>query len=138
MYDTTTASDEDLNTVFEATTTTIYAGVISVNDNVFFELEDVSVDEITSGIHPITNYTSSVRDAINLDKGLQLHKWKRDSLGLPSALSKYFETLLEDGGYADTLFRPTNTEDLTIYTTRRIPLTGTVVKEGQYSDSNRQ
>ena len=71
-----------------------------------------SITEL-SGTYPISNYTTSCRDnAKNLSTGLQTSKWKRDSLGVPYALSDYLEC---DGlGYLDTgLIIPTN-EDFTV------------------------
>lgn len=63
--------------------------------------------------HPITNYTTSVRDnAKNLQYGLQTCKFVRDSLGVIQGGSDYLEC---DGvGYADTGWKPSASEDWTL------------------------
>lgn len=62
--------------------------------------DNVYVKEVT-GMYPITNYTSSVRDnAKNLQYGLQTCKFVRDSLGVIQSASDY---LVCDGvGYGNT------------------------------------
>ena len=76
------------------------------------EVLSYSVKEVT-GICPITNYTSSVRDnAKNLQYGLQTCKFVRDSLGVIQSGSDYLEC---DGvGYANTGWTPDLTKKLSI------------------------
>ena len=74
---------------------------------------EFSAKQITAGIYPITNYTSSVRDnAKNLQYGLQTCKFVRDSLGVIQSASDYLEC---DGvGYVDTGWIPSADEDWAI------------------------
>lgn len=72
---------------------------------------DISVKKLT-GIYPIANPTASCRDdANNLSTGLQTSKWKRDSLGVPYALSDYLEC--DGSGYMDTGWIPSADESFT-------------------------
>lgn len=69
-----------------------------------------NVRKITNGIHPIQNYTTSVRDnAKNLQYGLQTCKFVRDGLGVIQSASDYLEG--DTVGYADTGWVPSADED---------------------------
>ena len=116
--------DNTINANFGTTVAGILFGKINVVEN---KLKFVCSDSVSttatvknikiftaSGIYPITNYTSSVRDnAKNLQYGLQTCKFVRDSLGVIQSASNYLEC---DGvGYADTGWIP-NTASSEEYT----------------------
>ena len=80
------------------------------NRNVYWKINTIKK---LSGIHQITNYTTSVRyNAKNLQYGLQTCKFVRDGLGVIQSGSDYLEG---DGvGYGDTGWIPSADEDCSI------------------------
>ncbi|WBC28522.1 hypothetical protein TPMD03_49 [Thiohalocapsa phage LS06-2018-MD03] len=76
-------------------------------------VDNLSIKQL-SGIYPIEEATSECRDdAQNLQYGLQTSKLARDSLGVPTALSDYFEC--DDVAYGNTGKSFDNTKDFVIY-----------------------
>jgi hypothetical protein len=92
-----------------------------------------SLKELT-GIYPITNYTSSVRDnAKNLQYGLQTCKFVRDSLGVIQSASNYLEC---DGvGYIKTQWIPNGTDVFTLETVITPALVSKLQAHGNYGTS---
>lgn len=92
--------------------TTAYAWITTTAADKTAYISVRSLKEVT-GVYPITNYTSSVRDnAKNLQYGLQTCKFVRDSLGVIQSASNYLEC---DGvGYGNTGWIPSVDEDWSI------------------------
>lgn len=113
-----------------------YSSIISESDIVMVQkrsnvgvsttikLDSFEVIEL-SGIHSITNYTSSVRDnAKNLQYGLQTCKFVRDSLGVIQSASDY---LVCDGvGYGNTGWKPSADESFYLHLNLDFVYKGTV------------
>lgn len=87
-----------------------------------------SLKELT-GMYPIRNYTTSVRDnAKNLQYGLQTCKFVRDGLGVIQSASNYLEC---DGvGYVDTGWIPSVDEDWSIEIIKLLSTTGEYDSDG--------
>ena len=88
----TIQSSGEYSLVFVATSTSSYIVFeASQNTSNYILVSSITCTQ-QSGIHPITNYTTSVRDnAKNLQYGLQTCKFVRDSLGVIQSASNYLE-----------------------------------------------
>lgn len=108
-----TPSDTIVTFVATTTSITIYLYSTGLGDaGQYAYYDNVSIKEVT-GIYPISNYTSSVRNnAKNLQYGLQTCKFVRDGLGVIQTASDYLEC---DGvGYGDTGWMPSVGKDWSI------------------------
>lgn len=95
-----------------ASTRLAYLIINQVTEAFVWNFTNIIVNALT-GMYPITNYTSSVRDnAKNLQYGLQTCKFVRDGLGVIQTASDYLEC--DGSGYADTGWIPPTNTNFTI------------------------
>ena len=115
IYDTVNLADLKSHTIIIKSTNINEGGIGVIANSIgatektsYFDVDYFIVTKL-SGVYPITNYTTSVRDnAKNLQYGLQTCKFVRDGLGVIQTASDYLEC---DGvGYADTGWIPKLTD----------------------------
>ena len=111
----------------------VYLQITPITSTFTWNFTNIIVNAL-SGIYPIQNYTSSVRDnAKNLQYGLQTCKFVRDSLGVIQSASNYLEC---DGvGYIKTQWVPTGTDVFTLETVITPALVSKLQTHGNYGTS---
>ncbi len=121
------------STYIRLSSTTAYAWITTTAAGKTAYISVRSLKEVT-GVYPITNYTSSVRDnAKNLQYGLQTCKFARDSLGVIQSASDYLEC---DGvGYIKTQWVPNGTDVFTLETVITPALVSKLQAHGNYGTS---
>ena len=119
----TIPSEYSFTFIAQSTTSYVYLRNLNPSTTVY---DYVYVDRVT-GVYPITNYTSSVRDnAKNLQYGLQTCKFVRDSLGVIQSASDYLEC--SGTGYATI---PSHTDTVNIkMTVNPTSLSGNLLSGG--------